>query len=50
MCRNLQTWDEVVHNMESRVRTKVEPMPKLYTRKLRLNSRKRNRLKEEKTI
>jgi hypothetical protein len=24
MCRNLQTRDEVVHNMESRVRMKVE--------------------------
>jgi hypothetical protein len=50
MHRNLQTWDEAVHNMESRVRTKVEPAPKLCARKLRLNSRKRNRLKEEKAI
>jgi hypothetical protein len=50
MCRNLWTRDEVVHNMESRVRTKVEPVPKLCTKKLRLNDRKRNRLKEEKTI
>jgi hypothetical protein len=50
MYRNLQTRDEVVHNMESRVRTKVEPALKLCARKLRLNSRKRNRLKEEKAI
>jgi hypothetical protein len=50
MYRNLRTWDEAVHNMESRVRTKVEPAPKLCTRKLRLNSRKRNRLKEEKVF
>jgi hypothetical protein len=32
------------------VGTKVEPAPKLRTRKLRLSSRKRNRLKEEKAI
>jgi hypothetical protein len=50
MCRKLRTWDEVVHDMESRVRTKVEPVLKLCARKLLLNSRKRNRLKEEKTI
>jgi hypothetical protein len=42
--------DEAVYNMESRVRTKVEPVPKLCAKKLRLNDRKRNRLKEEKTI
>jgi hypothetical protein len=36
--------------MESRVGTKVEPAPKLNARELRLNSRKRNRLKEEKAI
>jgi hypothetical protein len=39
---NFQTQDEVVHNMESRVGTKVEPAPKLRARKLQLNSRKRN--------
>ena len=50
MYKNLQTRDEVVHNMESRVGTKVEPAPKLRARELRLNSRKRNRLKEEKAI
>jgi hypothetical protein len=36
--------------MKSMVRTKVEPVPKLRARKLRLSSRKRNRLKEEKAI
>jgi hypothetical protein len=50
MYRNLRTRDEVIHDMESRVRTKVEPAPKLWTRELRLSSRKRNRLKEEKAI
>jgi hypothetical protein len=49
MNRNLRTQDEVIHNMESKVGTKVEPAPKLRARKLRLNS-KRNRLKEEKAI
>jgi hypothetical protein len=50
MYRNLRTRDEVVHNMESRIETKVELTPKLRVGKLRLNSRKRNRLKEEKAI
>jgi hypothetical protein len=50
MYRNLWTQDEVVHNMESRVGMKVEPVPKLCSRELRLDSRKRNRLKEEKAI
>jgi hypothetical protein len=50
MYRNLQTRDEAIHNMESRVGTKVEPAPKLRARELRLSSRKRNRLKEEKAI
>ena len=50
MCRNLRTRDEAVHNMESRVRTKVEPVLKLRARELRLSSRKRNRLKEEKRL
>jgi hypothetical protein len=42
MYRNLRTRDEAVHNMESRVGTKVEPTPKLRARELRLNSKKRN--------
>jgi hypothetical protein len=50
MYRNLQTRDEAVHNMKSMVGTKVEPAPKLCARKLRLGSRKRNRLKEEKVV
>jgi hypothetical protein len=50
MYRNLQTRDEAIHNMESRVGTKVEPAPKLRVRELRLSSRKRNILKEEKAI
>jgi hypothetical protein len=40
--RNLRTWNEVVHNMESMIGTKVESIPKLCARKLRLSSRKRN--------
>jgi hypothetical protein len=39
-----------VHNMKSMVGMKVEPAPKLRARKLRLSSRKRNRLKEEKAV
>jgi hypothetical protein len=50
MYRNLQTRNEAVHNMKSMVGTKVEPDPKLRARKLRLSSRKRNRIKEEKAI
>jgi hypothetical protein len=50
MYRNLRTRNEVIHNMESRVGTKAELAPKLRARELRLSSRKRNRLKEEKAI
>jgi hypothetical protein len=50
MYMNLRTWDEAVQNEESRVGMKVEPVPKLHERELRLSSRKRNRLKEEKAI
>jgi hypothetical protein len=50
MYRNLQTQNEAAYNMKSRVGTKVEPAPKLRARELRLSSRKRNRLKEEKAI
>jgi hypothetical protein len=46
----LQTQDEAVHNMESRVRMKAEPAPKLSARELPLSTRNRNRLKEEKAI
>jgi hypothetical protein len=50
MYMNLRTWNEAVHNMESMIGTKVESILKLCARKLRLGSRKRNRLKEEKAI
>jgi hypothetical protein len=50
MYRNLQTRDKAVHNVESRIGTKVEPVLKLCERELRLSSRKRNRLKEKKAI
>jgi hypothetical protein len=46
MYRNLRTRNEAVHNMKSMVGTKVESVPKLHAGKLRLSSRKRNRLKE----
>jgi hypothetical protein len=36
-----------VYNMESKVRTKVEPLPKLRVRELRLSGGKRNRPKGE---
>jgi hypothetical protein len=36
--------------MDNRVRTKVEPAPKLSARKLWLSGKKRNQLKEEKAI
>jgi hypothetical protein len=50
MYKKLRTRDEAVHNIESRVGTKVDPASKLHARKLRLRNRKRNRLKEEKAI
>jgi hypothetical protein len=45
MYRNLRTRNVVVHNMESMIATKVDVVPKLRARELRLNGRKRNRLK-----
>jgi hypothetical protein len=42
MYRNLQSQNEVVHNMKSMVAMKVEPATKLRARKLRLSNRKRN--------
>jgi hypothetical protein len=50
MYRNLQTLNEAIHNMKSMIGTKDEPVPKLRVGKLRLSSRKRNRLNEEKAI
>ena len=49
MYRYLWTRIKIVHDMESMVETKVDAVPKLDARELRLNGRKRNRLKEEKT-
>jgi hypothetical protein len=49
MYMNLRTRSEAVHNMKSVVGAKVESIPKLRVGKLRLSSRKWNRLKEEKT-
>jgi hypothetical protein len=48
--RYLQTRNKTVHDMESMVETKVDAVPKLRARVLRLNGRKRNRLKGEKAI
>jgi hypothetical protein len=50
MYRNLRNQNEAVYNIKSMVETKVELASKLRARKLRLSSRKRNRLKEEKAI
>jgi hypothetical protein len=47
MYRNLQTWNKVVHNMKSVIETKVESIPKLRARKLRLSSRKGTDLKRK---
>jgi hypothetical protein len=47
MYRNLRAWDEAVHNMESRVGTKVEPASKLRARELRLSSKKRTNLRRK---
>jgi hypothetical protein len=40
MYRNLQTWDEVVHDMKRAVRKKDEAVPKLPVKKLRLSDEK----------
>jgi hypothetical protein len=47
MYRNLRTQNEDVHNMESMIGTKVDAVPQLRARELRLNGKKRNRLKGE---
>jgi hypothetical protein len=46
----LWTRNETIHNMEGMVKTKVDAVPKLRARVLRLNGRKRNRLKGENAI
>jgi hypothetical protein len=48
--RNLQTWDEVVHNEKSMARKKNEPVPKLPIEELRLSGGEWNRLKGEKVV
>jgi hypothetical protein len=40
MYRNLQSWDEAIHNMKSVVREKDESVLKLPVKKLRLNDEK----------
>jgi hypothetical protein len=47
---NLRIQNEDVHNMESMIGMKVDVVPKLHARELRLNGRNRNRLKGEKAI
>jgi hypothetical protein len=47
MYRNLRNWDGAVHNMKSMVGMKVELVPKLCARKLRLSSRKGTDLKRK---
>jgi hypothetical protein len=50
MSRYLQTLVKSIHDMKSMVVTKADVAPKLRARELRLNGRKRNRLKGEKAI
>jgi hypothetical protein len=40
MYRNLQTWDEIAHNMKSAVWEKDELVPNLPVKKLRLSNGK----------
>ena len=50
MNRYLQTRVKSMHDVKSMIVMKVGVAPKLRARELRLNSEKRNRLKEEKAI
>jgi hypothetical protein len=50
MSRYLRTLVKSIHDMKSMVVTKTDVAPKLPARELRLNGRKRNRLKGEKAI
>jgi hypothetical protein len=50
MDRYLRTQDKSIHDGKSMIVTKVVVAPKLCVRELRLNRRKRNRLKGEKAI
>jgi hypothetical protein len=50
MNRYLWTRVKSIHDVKSMVETKADVAPKLRARELRLNDRKRNRLKGEKAI
>jgi hypothetical protein len=50
MNRYLQTRVKSMYDVKNMIVTKVGVAPKLRARELRLNSEKRNRLKEEKDI
>jgi hypothetical protein len=50
MSRYLRTRVKSIHDVKSMVVTKADVAPKLHAGELRLNSRKRNRLKGEKAI
>jgi hypothetical protein len=50
MDRYLRTQVKSIHDEKSMIVTKVAAAPKLHIRELRLNYRKRNRLKGEKAI
>jgi hypothetical protein len=50
MNRYLRTRVKTIYDVKSMVETKVDVAPKLRARELRLNGRKKNRLKGEKAI
>jgi hypothetical protein len=50
MDKYLRTQDKSIHDGRSMVMTKVAAAPKLCSRELRLNRRKRNRLKRERDV
>jgi hypothetical protein len=50
MNRYLRTRVKSIYDVKSMVETKVDVAPKLRARELRLNGRKKNRLKGEKAI
>jgi hypothetical protein len=50
MNRYLRTLVKTIHDVKSMVETKADVAPKLRSRELQLNGRKRNSLKGEKAI
>jgi hypothetical protein len=50
MSRYLRTRAKTIHDVKSMVETKADVAPKLHAGELRLDGRKRNRLKGEKAI